>query len=70
MSDVLNDRAAHWDAVYGRLGEEEVSWFEPEPALSLELLDLAGVACTDPSSMSALARHAWWMRWWPGGSPT
>jgi SAM-dependent methyltransferase len=34
--------------VYRRLGEDRVSWFEAEPACSLELLDLAEVARTDP----------------------
>ena len=42
------DRAAHWDGVFGRLNEDAVSWFEPEPVCSLELLDLAGVAHSDP----------------------
>ena len=42
------ERAGHWDAVYGRSAEDAVSWFEPEPTLSLELLDLVGVAPTDP----------------------
>jgi SAM-dependent methyltransferase len=45
--NAAGDRAAHWDGVYGRLDENAVSWFEPEPACSLELLDLADVADTD-----------------------
>lgn len=46
--NAAGDRAVHWDGVYGRLDEAAVSWFEPEPACSLGLLDLAGVARTDP----------------------
>jgi hypothetical protein len=42
------ERAAHWDAVYGRSAEDAVSWFESEPTLSLELLDLVGVVPADP----------------------
>src|SRR5687768_2678841 len=42
------ERAGHWDAVYGRLAEDAVSWFESEPTFSLELLDLLGVGLTDP----------------------
>jgi SAM-dependent methyltransferase len=48
VSDSVSDRSVHWDGVYGRLDEDAVSWFEPEPACSLGLLDLAGVARTDP----------------------
>jgi SAM-dependent methyltransferase len=48
VSDSVSDRAVHWDGVYGRLDEDVLSWFEPEPACSLGLLDLAGVARTDP----------------------
>lgn len=31
-------RANHWDTVYGGKPDTEVSWFEPTPALSLELI--------------------------------
>jgi SAM-dependent methyltransferase len=34
-------RKAHWDNVYTTKRENEVSWFEQNPALSLELIDLA-----------------------------
>ena len=37
------DRArAHWDERYRATGSESVSWFEPEPRLSLAMFDLAG----------------------------
>jgi SAM-dependent methyltransferase len=33
-----------WDAVYERLGEAGVSWFQPVPEVSLELIEAAGGA--------------------------
>jgi SAM-dependent methyltransferase len=41
------DRAAHWDAVYRRLGPNAVSWFQAEPVMSLRLLELAGSTSAD-----------------------
>jgi len=41
------DRAAQWDERYRTVGADNVSWFEPEPILSLELLDLAGATPDD-----------------------
>ena len=38
MSDA--SRKAHWETVYTTKAENEVSWFEDSPALSLELIDL------------------------------
>lgn len=37
------ERAAHWNRVYTGKTEREVSWFEPLPAVSLEMLDAAGM---------------------------
>lgn len=37
------DRKAHWERVYGARRSDEVSWYEPEPTRSLELLADAGV---------------------------
>lgn len=37
------ERATHWNTVYTTKSEREVSWFEPLPAISLELLDAAGM---------------------------
>ena len=42
------DRSNHWDDRYRTVGADQVSWFELEPALSLELLDLAGVTAAAP----------------------
>jgi 2-polyprenyl-3-methyl-5-hydroxy-6-metoxy-1,4-benzoquinol methylase len=47
MSDV--SRKAHWENVYSTKGENEVSWFQENPAPSLELIDLA-----NPTSESAI----------------
>ncbi|MET3901336.1 SAM-dependent methyltransferase [Devosia sp. UYZn731] len=37
------ERTSHWDKVYSTKGENEVSWFEDSPELSLALLDEAGL---------------------------
>jgi SAM-dependent methyltransferase len=42
MSD--QGRQAHWQGVYTTKGEKEVSWYQDNPAPSLELIALAGVA--------------------------
>ena len=42
-----HDRAAHWDDAYRAIGVESVSWFEPEPTMSLALLDALGTRPED-----------------------
>ena len=37
------DRQAHWDTVYCTKGESEVSWFQANPAVSLDLIAATGV---------------------------
>jgi len=37
------DRKDHWERVFQTKGPAEVSWFQPEPTLSLRLLDAAGL---------------------------
>ena len=37
------DRQAHWESVYGTKGEHEVSWFQENPAASLDLIAATGV---------------------------
>lgn len=37
-----NDRAAHWDGIYGTKAEDGVSWYQQAPEPSLTLLRLAG----------------------------
>lgn len=40
MSD--RSRRDHWETLYGSKAENEVSWFQESPALSLQLLDQTG----------------------------
>jgi SAM-dependent methyltransferase len=42
MGDV--SRKSHWENVYTTKGESEVSWFQEDPAPSLELIALAGLS--------------------------
>jgi SAM-dependent methyltransferase len=37
------ERKEHWERIYTTKGERDVSWFEALPAISLEMLDAAGV---------------------------
>lgn len=37
----------HWDGAYQRSGATNVSWFQPSPALSLQLIDSIGVDASD-----------------------
>ncbi|MFU8850447.1 hypothetical protein ACNAW0_05625 [Micromonospora sp. SL1-18] len=40
--------AEHWTSVYEQKRTTEVSWFQPEPTLSLDLLSAANVGTDDP----------------------
>lgn len=42
-SDLSNDRARHWDTAFESRGETGVSWFQPEPTVSIDLMDLLAV---------------------------
>ncbi len=47
MADDLpgtDERAVHWESVYERNQIDEVSWYQSEPVVSLELLDVLGIA--------------------------
>ena len=37
----MSDAAAHWNRIYGARPVETLSWYEPRPATSLRLLELA-----------------------------
>ena len=37
-------RIEHWNSIYSTKGDEQVSWFEPAPAVSLEFLQSAGLS--------------------------
>ena len=41
-------RKAHWERVYATKSPEEVSWYQPVPALSLQLIEAAGILQDDP----------------------
>jgi SAM-dependent methyltransferase len=36
-------RASHWDTIYASKGEQDVSWFEAVPAVSLAMIEAAGL---------------------------
>ena len=38
------DRRQHWNSVYTTKGERDVSWFEPSPEISLQMIDAAGLS--------------------------
>ena len=40
----LDDRQAHWQNIYLTKAENEVSWFQEAPSISLELIQAAGVS--------------------------
>jgi hypothetical protein len=42
MMDTM-ERRAHWENVYATKAEDEVSWFEETPAMSLDLIRASGV---------------------------
>jgi SAM-dependent methyltransferase len=37
----MSDRSTHWDNVYATKGETEVSWFQDNPAISLDMIRAA-----------------------------
>lgn len=41
-------RQSHWEKVYAGKAPEAVSWYQPRPALSLELVTTAGIRPQDP----------------------
>ena len=44
---MIDDKAAHWENVYNNKGDQEVSWFEDSPHLSLRLINQAGATSDD-----------------------
>jgi 2-polyprenyl-3-methyl-5-hydroxy-6-metoxy-1,4-benzoquinol methylase len=38
----MSERQAHWENVYTGKGENEVSWFQERPAISMDLIKAAG----------------------------
>jgi hypothetical protein len=50
-------RQAHWQNLYTKKRENEVSWFEENPAPSLELI--AQVGATPASAIIDVGGHVW-----------
>lgn len=48
LTHTAMDRRTHWESVYTTRQPTEVSWYQPEPARSLELLRAAGAGPATP----------------------
>jgi SAM-dependent methyltransferase len=44
----MSERKAHWEAVYKDKSPLEVSWYQQEPALSLDFIARSGLGLDDP----------------------
>lgn len=44
----MTDRKEHWERIYSTRAPVEVSWYQQEPALSLQLIRNCGLAKDDP----------------------
>ena len=44
----MMDRKEHWEQIYSARSPVEVSWYQKEPALSLQLIQNCGLAIDDP----------------------
>jgi len=53
------DRHAHWQRVYTTKGEQDVSWFESAPVVSLRMMEAAGLTTETCVLDVAAATHAW-----------
>ncbi len=42
------NRKEHWNRVYETKGQEDISWFQAKPAISLRLIEAAGVSKGEP----------------------
>lgn len=40
----MDGRKTHWENVYATKGENEVSWFQEDPAISIEMIKASGVS--------------------------
>jgi len=40
----MADRRAHWEQVWRTRAPQQLSWYQPEPTVSLELIEAAGIA--------------------------
>jgi hypothetical protein len=44
----MSDRGRHWDDTYRISGVEAVSWYQPEPVMSLELIRVLDIDPSEP----------------------
>jgi len=60
----LNDpgRQAHWQDVYKTKGEQDVSWFQEAPTISLGLIGATGVAASVIDIGGALGPRSNWLK--------
>ena len=58
----MPDRQEHWERVYDTRASHEMSWFQREPAMSLRMLETAGLAPPPESSTSEAGIPASWTR--------
>lgn len=66
----IKSKKAHWEKIYTDLLPEEVSWYQKEPTLSLELIRRAGLGPDGETSISAVAHRSLWMVYWLPGTGT
>ena len=53
------DRQAHWQNVYAIKAEKEVSWFQENPAPSLDLIAASGISTDVEIIDEGAALHVW-----------
>ena len=64
------ERVAYWESVYQRNRADSVSWYQTEPVVSLELVDLLGISAEAGVIDVGEARRSCSMRCCTGASPT
>ncbi len=42
----VRSREEHWQRVYSTRPSDQVSWFQPDPAASLQMIEQAGLAAS------------------------
>jgi hypothetical protein len=63
---MMENRQAHWDHVYETKAVTELSWYQENPAISLDLIQATGVKQDGAIiSTSAAALRGLWTLYWP-----
>jgi hypothetical protein len=57
------DDRSHWGSVYADRAIDEVSWYQAEPTVSLELIGKAGVDPAPRSSTLVVVPRSWPRGW-------